>query len=189
MNTTPAPIYVAAIKKDPGPIPELNPPREQIAIDVPEKVILGGVILVGFAVLLLGRLLHRPKIIPPLPPEHPAVIARRNLSLIQPNWPPALAATEAAGAVRGYLRAAFGLGEEELTTSEIGARFEAHFLANPGVASDVHEFLRECDAVQFGPGSDATAESLTERAFALIVELEQQRVPLTSQTPPLPVAT
>jgi hypothetical protein len=185
----PAPTIFAAIKKDPGPIPDLKPPRDPIAVDVPEKVILAGMILLGFGVLILGRLFHRPRVIAPLPPEHPAAAARRVLAQIQPDSPLSFAAAEAARAVRGYLRAAFSLGEEELTTKEISDRFEAHHLANPSVAAEVHEFLRECDAAQFGPGSNTTAEAVSARAFALIVELERQRSAPALMPSSLPVAT
>jgi len=182
--------FVAAIKKDPGPIPELKPPSGEIAFDLPEKAILGGVIFLGFAVLLLGRLLRRPRVIQPLPPEHPASAARRMLAQIATDAPPAIAAAEAAHAIRSYLRAAFGLGEEELTTAEISARFTTHQLADPNAASVVHEFLRDCDAAQFSPENVETLAGLPARAFKLIDDLEGRRTPPPAAlSPPLPATT
>jgi hypothetical protein len=187
-NVPPMP-FVAAIKKDPGPIPDLNPPRDQIAIDVPDKVILAGVLLLGFTALILGRIFHRPRVNPSLPPEHPASAARRLLGQIPPDESLAKAAADTALAMRGYLRSAFGLGDEALTTMELSARFEMHQLANPDLATEVYEFLRECDAAQFSTSSDALPSGLVGRGFELITELERRRLPPATMPPPLPAAT
>lgn len=181
--------FVAAIKVDPGPIPDLKPPKQEIGIELPERAILGGVIFVAFAALFLGRIFHRPKVAPPEPPEHPATAARRVLSQIGPDTPPGKAAAEMAHAVRDYLRTAFGLGEEELTTLELSDRFGTHRLADPGTAAKVQEFLRDCEAVQFSPANNSLPESILSRAWPLIEELERQRIPQAQMPPSLPVAT
>jgi hypothetical protein len=187
--SAPSFAFVGAIKVDPGPIPDLKPPREEIAVDVPEKAILGAVMFLAFAVLILGRVFRRPKVVVPVPPEHPAAAARRVLSQIVPNSPPAAAAADVAHALRNYLRSAFGLGAEELTTLEISDRFGTHRLANAETAARVLEFLRDCEAVQFAPADSSAPVSIADRAWTLIEELERQRTPAVSLPPPLPVAT
>jgi hypothetical protein len=190
MTAGPAPfVWVGAIKVDPGPIPELQPPRDEIAAKFPEKAILGTVILIAFAALLLGRIFRRPRMVPSMPPEHPAVAARRVLSQIAPDTTPSKAAAEIAHAMRNYLRAAFGLGVEELTTLELAERFGAHRLANIGTVGRVQAFLRDCEAVQFAPEGDVAPTAIADRAWTLIEELERQRTPQAPAPPPLPVAT
>jgi len=190
MNASPAPFsFVAAIKVDPGPIPELKPPKNEIGAELPEQAVMGAVIFVAFGVLILGRLLHRPKMVVPVPPEHPTSAVRRVLAQITPNSPPAPAAAEIAHAFRDYLRVAFGLGVEELTTLELSDRFGAHRLANADTAATVQQFLRDCDALQFAPSDEASIASIVARAWPLIEELDRQRTPLAASPPPLPVAT
>jgi hypothetical protein len=187
--SSPSFAFVSAIKVDPGPIPDLKPPREEIAFDVPEKAILGAVMFLAFAVLVLGRVFRRPKVVVVAPPEHPAAAARRVLSQIVPNSPPAAAAADAAHALRNYLRAAFGLGEEELTTLEISDRFGSHRLVNAETAARVLEFLRACEAVQFAPADDSAPVGIADRAWTLIDELERQRTAAPLLPPPLPATT
>lgn len=190
MTTRPAPFtFVGAIKADPGPIPDLKPPKQEIDAGIPERAIMAGVIVLAFAVLILGRIFRRPKMVAPLPPEHPAAAVRRVLSQMTPNGSPAAEAAEVAHAVRDYLRTAFGLGEEELTTLELSDRFGAHRLASADLAVSVQQFLRDCDAMQFAPAGDARVASIVDRATSLIDELEGQRTPPASPPPPLPVAT
>jgi len=190
MTTGSAPfISVGAIKVDPGPIPELQPPRNEMPAEFPEKAILGAVIFIAFVVLILGRIFRRPRAIPSLPPEHPAIAARRVLSQIVPDSTPGEAAAEVAHAMRNYLRAAFGLGVEELTTLELSERFGAHRLANVDTAGRVKAFLRDCEAVQFAPEGEAAPAAIAGRAWTLIEELERQRTPQPPTPPPLPAAT
>lgn len=190
MSSQPAPFhFIAGIKVDPGPIPDLKPPKKELSAELPEQGVMAAVILLAFAALFLGRRFHRPKVVPPLPPEHPASAIRRALSEIVPNDPPPATAAKIAQAFRDYLRASFGLGEEELTTLELSDRFEAHRLANEETAGKVRQFLRDCNSVQFAPSSDTSLVSLVERAWPLIDELERQRTPPVYTPPPLPVAT
>jgi hypothetical protein len=187
--STPFFAFVGAIKVDPGPIPELNPPRKEIIADLPDKAILVTVIFLAFSVLILGRVFRRPKLIVPAPPEHPAAAARRVLSHIAPDASPALAAEAASHAVRDYLRTAYGLGVEELTTLEISERFGAHRLADSDTVARVLGFLRVCEAAQFTPPGEVQQAAITEPAWRLIDELERHRAPVASTPPPLPVAT
>jgi hypothetical protein len=190
MTAKPAPYsFVAAIKADPGPIPELKPPKKELAAELPEQAIMGAVIFAAFAVLFLGRIFHRPKVAAPAPPEHPAIAVRRVLAQIGPDSPPALAAAELACAFRNYLRVAFGLGEEELTTLELSDRFGAHRVAQTGLAETVREFLRECNALQFAPAADVPLERLVANAWSLLDALERQRSSPATMPPPLPATT
>jgi len=181
--------FLAAIKVDPGPIPDLKPPKSEIADQLPEKTIMAGVILMAFAALLLGRAFHRRKIAPVPPPPHPATVVRRRLSEIVPNSPPGAAAAEIAHAMREYLRTAFGLGEEELTTLELSDRFGAHRLANAEMATKVKQFLHDCNALQFARAGEAPLTSLMECAWSLLDELEHHRVPSAGTPPPLSATT
>jgi len=182
-------IVIAGIKADPGPIPDLKPPQGEIAPELPERAILGAVIGLAFFVLFLGRIFHRPKVSAAVPPEHPASAIRRVLSEIPPDSAPGFVATQVAHAMRDYLRATFGLGEEELTTLELAERFGTHRLASLDLAERVQEFLRECDIAQFAPAGDQPRESLLQRAWPLIDELERQRTPQVSLPLPLPANT
>jgi hypothetical protein len=190
MSATPFPYpLIAAIKADPGPIPDLKPPKKELGAELPEQAILGAVVCLAFAVLLLGRVFHKPKVIAPVPPEHPAAAVRRVLAEMGPNSSPAAAAAELAHAFRNYLRVAYGLGEEELTTLELSDRFGAHRLSGDGTAEAVGQFLRECNVLQFAPPGDTPLEPLTTRAFSLLDELERQRSSPAVMPPPLPAAT
>lgn len=190
MNTQPAPFnLIAGIKVDPGPIPDLKPPKRELGAELPERGVMAAVIFLAFAILMLGRWLHRPKVAASVPPEHPASAVRRALSEIVPNDPPATTAAKIAYAFRNYLRASFGLGEEELTALELSDRFGAHRLASEEATTKVRQFLRDCNSVQFAPSSDASLVSLVERAWPLIDELEQQRMPPVAAPPSLPAVT
>ena len=179
---------VGAIKKDPGPIPELNPPRKEMAAESADKLILGAVLLVAFGVLILGRIFQRRRVPIALPPEHPVAAARRLLSQIPSDTPPVEAASEAARAVREYVRTAFALGSESLTTTEVCQRFADHSLTDSNTTSVLHSFLADCDRVQFAPAGIAPPSAFTARAWTLIDELERQRGAVEPVPPPLPVA-
>jgi hypothetical protein len=179
---------VAGIKKDPGPIPDLHPPRNEIAVDLPEKAILIGILAVAFAVLILGRVFRRTPMISSLPPEHPASIARHALAGLTPNSTPQAVATTCAQALRDYTRTAFALGDEALTTSEFCARFATHPLADSNSTQALQTFLTDCERAQFAPASAQLDPQTVERAHAMIELLEHQRTPSVAQ-PVSPVAT
>lgn len=107
--------FLAAIKKAEGPIPDLRPPKGHIAFDLPESAILNGALVVAFVALMIGRVIHARRPVPPKPPEPPAVLARRALeaacgpTIIQ----------DCVQVVRRYLFNAFGVGWEGATNPEL----------------------------------------------------------------------
>ena len=176
--------FIAAIKKAEGPIPDLRPPKGEIAFDTPEGAILNASLIFAFAVLIIGRFIHmrRPK--PPMPIEPPIHVARRELESVA--GPTAL--EDCSRIVRRYVLDAYGLGPEGATASELGEQFAAHRFAFPELTSTLEAFLADCDRARFAPeDAEHLAENCVARALALVEELDQRR--RTAEPAPLPVAT
>lgn len=174
----------AAIKKDEGPIPDLRPPKGRIAFDTPETAILNGAVLFAFVVLVIGRIIHARKPVPPKPVEPPIVLARRALEAA--NGPTIIADCEQI--VRRYVFNAFGAGWEGATSNELCA----NFASDPRVDGDTHAafaaFLGECDLARFAAHeTERIAATCVSRALALVEQLEARRT--VAEPPPLPVAT
>jgi hypothetical protein len=177
MNT-----LLAAIKKDPGPIPELKPPQGAIPFDLPEHLIFGGLLAVAVLTLVIGRIvqLRRPRVLPP--PELPIAIARRELAAVT-NDAPLAACT---GIVRRYVLAAFHLGPEGLTGEEVCAAYAGHPAADEDSLAALREFLIGSDLTRFAPISgEESAKDCVCRAFVVLELLEARRT--AAQPPPLPV--
>ncbi|MEQ1860914.1 MAG: hypothetical protein ABMA13_13345 [Chthoniobacteraceae bacterium] len=174
----------AAIKKAEGPIPELRPPKGEIAFDIPEGAILNAALIFAFVVLLVGRFIHMRRPAPPLPIEPPIHVARRELEAV--SGPSAL--EECARIVRRYVLDAYGLGPEGATAAELAAQFAAHRFAITDLTIALETFLADCDRARFAPeDAEHLAETCTGRALALVEALDQRR--RTAEPAPLPVAT
>lgn len=176
--------FFAAIKKDEGPIPDLRPPKGRIAFDLPETAILNGAVLFAFAVLIIGRIIHARKPVPPKPVEPPLVLARRALAAA--GGPTIIADCEQV--VRRYVFNAFGVGWEGATSSELCAAFAAHPLADAESLAALDGYLSDSDLARFASHeAEQLAATCVSRALALVEQLEARRI--VAEPPPLAVAT
>jgi hypothetical protein len=174
----------AALQKDPGPIPPLRPPKGRIALDIPERTILRGSLGFALLVLVTGRVfqLRRPKVIPP---ALPAIVQAR-LAL---EAAPAGDIASASHAVRRYLIETFPVGDDGATADELAERYARQPLACLKSAQAVREFLVGAEHARFAPVfAQEFAEGCTERARALVEEIEAARVntPLEESSLPMP---
>jgi hypothetical protein len=177
MNT-----LLAALKKDPGPIPELKPPQGAIPFDLPEHLIFGGLLGVAVLMLVIGRIvqLRRPRVLPP--PELPIAVARRELAAVTNDAPLATC----TGIVRRYVLAAFDLGPEGLTGEEVCAAYAGHPAADEDSLGVLRDFLAGSDLQRFAPiCGEENAKDCICRAFVVLELLEARRT--AAQPPPLPV--
>lgn len=173
---------LAAIKKAEGPIPDLRPPKDHIAIDIPEAAILNGAILLAFLVLIVGRIVQLRKPLPPPVVEPPASVARRALQGV--GGPNLIA--DCAHIVRRYLHDQFGVGPEGATTRELCAAYALHPASQTDALAALTAYLSESDLALFAPAEAPFAETCVSRALEVIDRLEV-RSPV--MPPPLPVAT
>jgi hypothetical protein len=84
-------------------------------------------------------------------------------------------ARQAVRAVDGYLRDRFALTGSAPTPAEMESHLQAIGLA-PGMATEVGDFFRTCDAICFAPVP--SSENLPEAAERLILKLENESCPL-----------
>jgi len=174
--------FLGAIKKDPGPIPDLKPPHGTIPFDLPEHLVFNGALIVAILALVVGRIvqLRRPRVVPP--PELPIAIARRELAVVTDEAPLA-ACTQI---VRRYALAAFDLGPEGLTSEEVSARYAEHPAADEDSFKVLRDFLSGSDLARFAPiATEENAKDCVCRAFVVLEILESRRA--AAQPPPLPV--
>lgn len=171
-------LFLAAIKKDPGPIPELEPPRGKLAFDLPERTILAAVLCLGIAALMIGRLLHRRQPLPIPPPALPIAIAREELESLGLHGSPAAVYAETARIVRHYIHAIFQLGSDASTTSELVDRLSLHSQLNSDDLHRIRRLLYDCDLVQFAPAQEPSApHEMVTRALDLLTHLDGLRRP------------
>jgi hypothetical protein len=173
---------LAAIKKDPGPIPDLKPPQGAIPFELPEHLVFGSLLAVAVLSLVIGRLvqLRRPRVEPP--PEPAIARARRELTAVTEDAP--LAAC--TGIVRRYVLAAFDLGPDGLTGEEVCAAYAGHPAANEDSLGALRDFLVGSDLARFAPDvGGASAKDCVCRAFVVLELLEARR--RAALPPPLPV--
>jgi hypothetical protein len=174
--------FLGAIKKDPGPIPDLKPAHGKIPFDVPEHLVFNAALVVALLALVIGRIvqLRRPRIVPP--PEPPIAIARRELATVTDDAPLA-ACTQI---VRRYTLAAFDLGPEGRTSEEVCAQFAEHPAADEDSLGALRDFLTGSDLARFAPiTAEMNAQECIGKTTAILAMLEARRA--ASQPPPLPV--
>jgi hypothetical protein len=137
----------AAIKQE---IPDLKPPREEVALEQETSGVWPWVLAGGLASLLLVFSVW------PRPPkrvalESPAAIARRELQGVT-------APQKISHLLRRYVLAAFPLPGEGASTEEISECLFAHIPTDPTLAHQVTEFLLACDTQKFAPSAGASPE-------------------------------
>lgn len=166
-------VAAGAIKSE--PIPDLRPPRAELPPLPAEKSRLPWVLgAAGAAVVALALLWPRRR--PALPPVSAFDLARAAIVGLRAD--PSLATPLSVSAmVRRYAASAFALPGTGVTAEEVASGLAARRNCPTELASQVWQFLAECDVAKFSPGaSNAASAELVERAEKLIEALENARV-------------
>jgi hypothetical protein len=161
-----------AITKDPGPIPELRPPRTELTETAENKrdllpwFIATGIIAVVAAILAS---IPRKQTAPPTPPY---VTAQRKLSLLKP----ADATPENLMLIfREYLLNAFNIPACGATTAELIHWLSAHPRWDAKFEAETSELLDSCDEAKFSPIPPLQPPVSNERILLLISRIEERR--------------
>ena len=163
----------AAIKRDPGPIPELRPPRGEVPASVEKKEDLRPWFIgAGILAVLAAILASRPKKLPPAPLP-PYVNARKQLETLDSSTATPLAISKV---VRIYLLDAFQIPARGATSAELLQWLSAHPKWDTQLASDTDAFLDSCDEAKFAPAPPPGHPATIEKALALIARIEGRRV-------------
>ena len=164
---------VAAIKRDPGPIPELRPPRGEVSASVEKKDdFRPWFIGAGILAVLAAFLASRPKKLPP-PPLPPYVNARKQLESLEAATATPLAISKV---LRTYLLDAFQIPARGATSAELLQWLSAHPNWDTQLAADTGAFLDSCDEAKFAPAPPAEHPATIDKALALIARIEGRRV-------------
>lgn len=175
--------FFAAIKKAEGPIPELRPPKDKIAFDIPESAIINGAMLIALGALLIGRVIHARRPLPPKPPEPAIVLARRALEVA--SGPTII--QDCVQIVRRYLFNAFGVGWDGATNPELCVVFATHPRADADSLAALESYFNQSDIARFASHEvEELAVTCVSRALALVEYLEVRRAGAAT---PEPVAT
>ena len=163
----------AAIKRDPGPIPELRPPRGEVSASVEKKEDLRPWFIgAGVLAVLAAIFATLPKKVPP-PPVPPYVNARKQLETLDAATATPLAISKV---VRNYLLDAFQIPARGATSAELLQWLSAHPKWDTQLASDTGAFLDSCDEAKFAPAPPPGHPATIEKALALIARIEGRRV-------------
>lgn len=169
----------AAIKRDPGPIPELRPPRGEVSASVEKKEDLRPWFIgVGILAVLAAIVASRPKKLPPAPLP-PYVQARKQLETLDAATATPLAISQV---LRSYLLDAFHIPARGATSAELLQWLSAHPRWDTQLAAETEAFLDSCDEAKFAPAPPAEHPATTEKALALIARVEGRRVAQTVPT-------
>jgi hypothetical protein len=170
-------------------IPTLRPPRGEIPAGFWEQhgllvvlVSVGCLLLVAAAVWWITR----PKALDLL---SPAEQARRALEPLRSRSEDGLVLSQVSQILRRYFLAAFGMAKAELTTTEFQRAIEANDQVEPALASDLNQFLRNCDQRKFAPGATQPACGAVDRALEFIVRAETRLTVLREPSGSAPVTT
>jgi hypothetical protein len=164
----------AAITIDPGPIPELKPPRESPippAAEQQKTDVLPWFLGAGAIAIISAVVASWPKKLPPAPPP-PYTIARRELDLLNPN---AVSPATVASIVRSYLLNAFHIPARGATPEEIVELLASHSRWDVSVADEVSAFFATHDTVKFSPSPPLGQPTAVEAAKSLIARIEGRR--------------
>lgn len=163
----------AAIKLDPGPIPELRPPREELppAVERKHPDLLPWFIATGIIAVVAAALAARPRKLPP-PPTPPYTIARRRLEELN-----GVTATPVAisAIFREYLLDAFHIPARGATPDELLGWLSAHPRWDTQMSSEASALLEACDLAKFSPTPPETHPVAIEQTRNLIARIEGKR--------------
>lgn len=163
----------AAIKLDPGPIPELRPPREELppAAERKQRDLLPWFIGTGIIAVVAAVLAARPRKLPPLPTP-PYTIARRRLEELTGTT----ATPVAISAIfREYLLDAFRIPARGATPGELIEWLSAYPRWDTQMTSEASALLEACDVAKFSPRPPEEHPAIIEQTRNLIARIEGKR--------------
>ncbi len=168
---------IGAITKDPGPIPDLRPPRTELPSSVEEKRDLRPWFIgTGIIAVLAAFIASIPR-----KQQSPApsafVVARRKLDAIGQSG----ATPENLMRIfREYLLNAFHIPARGATTAELVHWLSANPRWDTQFEAETAELLDSCDEAKFSPIPPLQAPASAERVLSLISHIEKRRaVPAT----------
>lgn len=171
----------AAITKDPGPIPELRPPRAELPPSVETKRDLRPWFIgTGIIAVLAAVFASIPrKQSPPPPPAY--VIARRKLDPLSASAPQP---DELVRVLREYLLEAFNIPARGATTAELIHWLSAHPRWDTHLEVETTGLLNSCDEAKFSPAPQPPPQLSTEIVLSLISRIEGRRAVPAGVTQP-----
>jgi hypothetical protein len=159
-------------------LPPLSPPYGELPATFWEQhgisVILAGlgvIALVVFGVWLVLR--PPPKII--VPPE---ILARQALESLRQQPEDGACLSRISQVLRNYFIAAFQLAPGEFTTAEFSRTLAGCEQIETGMATEVADFLRDCDGRKFSTATALAPLGAADRALQLIALAEERRAQL-----------
>ena len=163
----------AAIKLDPGPIPELRPMRETLppAAEQKQRDLLPWFIGTGIIAVLAAMIASRPPKLTP-PPTPPYTIARRRLEALNGTsaTPVAISAI-----FREYLLDAFHIPARGATAAELIGWLSAHPRWDTKLVCETATLLEACEVAKFSPTPPEDHPSVIEEVRGLLARIEGKR--------------
>lgn len=159
----------------------LLPPRGEIGPSFWEQRGWLVILVTFFIVLALTALLivfTRPKKNQTEPPE---IAARRALQAWQNRPADGTLLMEVSRIFRRYIVFAFNLPPDELTTAELSRALQSLPQAEPALAAEIGDFLRQCDEDKFSPLAIPPRGDVATRALALLEKIEMRRHQLSEK--------
>ena len=163
----------SAIKLDPGPIPELRPPREALSAQVENHTndLLPWFITVGIAAVIAAVVASLPKK-QPLPPTPPYTIARQQLQQLNGRSATMVAV---AAILRTYLLDVFQVPTRGATSGELISWLSSHPCWDTHLSPEVEAILDTADVTKFATIPAEEHPAIIEQASALISKIEGRR--------------
>lgn len=163
---------LAAITKDPGPIPELRPPRTELPPSVEKKRDLRpwfiGTGIVAVLAAVLASIPRRQS--PPPPPAY--VVARRKLDALGTSG---VKPDESVRIFRNYLLEAFNIPARGATNDELLHWLSAHPRWDTQLAAETSALLDSCEEAKFSPAPPPEPPTSAEGVLSLISRIEGRR--------------
>ena len=164
---------MCAITRDPGPIPDLRPLREELSASVEkQRDLLPWFVGTAIIAVVVGVAAVWPKKQPPQPLA-PYAFARKELEGLNGTVVTPLVLSTV---VRGYLLDAFRIPARGATSEELLHWLAAHPQWDTLLSGETTDFLRECDEAKFSPTQPEQHPEWIERALALIARIERRRL-------------
>lgn len=171
----------AAITKDPGPIPDLRPPRAELPPSVETKRDLRPWFIGTGIIAVLAAVLASIPRKQPAAPTPPYVIARRKLDAMGASTPQP---DELVRVLREYLLEAFSIPARGATTAELIHWLSAHPRWDTQLEAETTGILTSCDEAKFSPAPQPPPQLSAEIVLSLISRIEGRRAVPAGVTQP-----